>query len=77
LGWRADPNDRPAAPSAWGEVAGSMAGQDDTSQLRSERELCPHTTGVSSELTAGVSSELTTGVSSELRRGLAANCDGG
>jgi hypothetical protein len=45
-------------------VAGSIVGQDDPSQLRSERELCPHTTGVSSELT---------GVSSELRRGLAAN----
>ncbi len=49
MGWRADPDDRPAAPSAWGEVAGSMV--VDPSQLGSERELCPHTTGYSSELT--------------------------
>jgi hypothetical protein len=58
------PNDRPAAPSALGEVAGSMVGQDDPPQLGSERELCSHTTGYSSELT-GYSSELT-GYSSEL-----------
>jgi hypothetical protein len=48
--WRADPDDCPAAPSAWWEVAGSMAGQADPSQLESERELCPNTTGDSSEL---------------------------
>ncbi len=33
-----------------GEGAGSMAGRADPSQLESERELCPHTTGYSSEL---------------------------
>jgi hypothetical protein len=48
----ADPDDHPAAPSAWGEGAGSMARQADPSQLESERELCPHTTGYSSELRA-------------------------
>jgi hypothetical protein len=48
--WRADPDDRPAAPSVWGEVAGSIVGQGDPSQLGSERELCPHTTGYSSKL---------------------------
>ncbi len=49
--WRADPNDCPAALSVWGEGAGYMAGQADPSQLERERELCPHTTGYSSELT--------------------------
>ncbi len=48
--WHADPVDRPAAPSAWGEVAGSMVGQVHPPQLGSERELCPHTTGYSSQL---------------------------
>ncbi len=54
MGWRADPYDRPAAPSAWGEVAGSIVGQADPSQLGSERELYPYTTGYSSELTRGI-----------------------
>ncbi len=48
--WHADPVDRPAAASAWGEVAGSMVGQVHPPQLGSERELCPPTTGYSSEL---------------------------
>jgi hypothetical protein len=50
--WRADPDDRPATPSVLGEGAGSMAGQADLPQLESERVLCPHTTGYSSELRA-------------------------
>jgi hypothetical protein len=49
---RADPDDRPAAPSVWGEGAGSMARQTDPFQLESERELCPHITGYSSKLRA-------------------------
>ncbi len=55
----ADPDDRPAAPSAWGEVAGSIVGQADPSQLGSERELCPHTTGYSSELARGIAANST------------------
>jgi hypothetical protein len=37
-----------------GEGAGNMAEQDDPFQLESERELCPHTTGYSSELMRGI-----------------------
>ncbi len=44
--WRADPDDdRPAAPSACGEGAGSIGRQADPSQQESERELGPYTTG--------------------------------
>jgi hypothetical protein len=35
--WHADPDDHPAAPSAWGKGAGSMAGKADPSLPR-ERE---------------------------------------
>jgi hypothetical protein len=50
---RADPDDRPAGPSAWGEGAGSMAGQADPplSARERERAMSSHH-GYSSELRA-------------------------